>query len=405
MPYAQRNYNELQGIPPQKYRINQIGCFLTSFCNLLERFGRGVDPITLNRIFRDRGIFIDVDDGVRDDLGYQSVTAYDGQIAVARIFGVTNTNKLADNRISSGNSIVRIAAGNRFGTHFCLVHDIRDGIDPLVIDSFDGAIKLASVYGPVTGWAAYEDLRPQPVKPIVNAPTGPNYDGDMVTIQTGWGLSHAAQAAGWPDADKDTRWAYIAQLNGSADWKGFNARLNAGNRIHVGKYVAPTPEPVPPAEVPTPEATATEPTPTDTVPVKVVSFKDSLEQKVQKYIAVEDVVVKDLDGLQADTKLPRGYTVLGVSTFTKDDIQYVRTKKSTDNNWWYGIPYSALKPKGTIDDVDDDDLYNLNMADEAKELFNTLTTRERFVAFIAKVQGTTIRLFTFWKRKNKKGAK
>ena len=398
MSYAQRNYNELQGIPPQKFRINQIGCFLTSFCNLLERFGRGVDPITLNRIFRDRGVYIDVDDGVRDDLGWQSITAYDGQIGV---------NKIGTGPIPDNNTIVRIAAGNRFGTHFCLVVDKRDGIDPIIIDSFDGAVKAASAYGKVTGWASYADLKPQPVTPIVNAPTGPNYDGDSVTIQTGWGLSHAAQAAGWPDADKDTRWAYIAQLNGANDWKGFNTRLNAGNRIRVGKYVPPAPPINPPDPIPsaTPTPPVNPPTITEAVPVKVASYKDSLEQKEQEYIAVEDIIVKDLDGLQMDTKLPRGYTVHGVSTFTKDGVQYLRTKKSTDNNWWYGIPYASLKPKGTIDDIDEDDLFNLNMADEAKELFNTLTTRERFVAFIAKIQGTTIRLFTFWKRKNKKGAK
>ncbi|WP_196301301.1 hypothetical protein, partial [Streptococcus pneumoniae] len=79
------------------------------------------------------------------DLGWQSITAYDGQIGVSRVGSgeLPNTN----------NAIVRIAAGNRFGMHFCLVHDRRNGIDPLVVDSFDGTVKAASAYGKVTGWA------------------------------------------------------------------------------------------------------------------------------------------------------------------------------------------------------------------------------------------------------------
>lgn len=386
MAYAQRNYNELQGING-KYRINQIGCFLTAFCNLLERFGRGVDPLVLNRAFRDRGVYIDVDDGIRDDLGWQSIIGYDGQINVSR----TGTGE-----IPSNNVIVRIKAGNRFGTHFCLVQDRRDGRDPLVIDSFDGVVKPASAYGPVTGWAEYTDAKPQPVTPIINAPTGPNYDGESVTVQVGWGISHAAEAAGWPDADKDVRWNAIAQLNGHADYTTF--RLVAGQRIKVGKYVAPTPAVVePPKQPEQPQPVETK---EHTVDVKVSSFKDTLEPAVIKeYVAVEDVIVNDAEGLQVPLKLSRGQTVHAESLFKKDGVEYVRTKKSTENDWWYGIPLTILRPKGTIDDVDDDDLFSLDMQDEAHIVFNTLSLRERIVVFLARTHAFFVRLFTFWKRK------
>lgn len=154
MAYGQKNYSQIQGING-KYRISQIGCFLTSFCNLLERFGMPVDPPTLNNIFIQRGIYIDVDDGIRDDLGWQSVTAYNGQIVTTvKSGGVTERN-----------SIVRLAASNSFGTHFCLVDSIRpDGV--YIVDSWDGQVKHHNVYGPITGWAVYTYNKPQPVTPI-----------------------------------------------------------------------------------------------------------------------------------------------------------------------------------------------------------------------------------------------
>lgn len=69
MSYAQTNYLQPIGIAPTKYTIAATGCFLTAFANLLtDRFSKPIDPVGLNAVFRDRGIDIDVDDGVRDDL-------------------------------------------------------------------------------------------------------------------------------------------------------------------------------------------------------------------------------------------------------------------------------------------------------------------------------------------------
>lgn len=163
MAYGQKNYADIQGING-KYRINQIGCLLTSFCNLLERYGMPVDPPTLNRIFIQRGIYLDVDDGIRDDLGWQSVTAYNGQIVTTvKSGGVTDRN-----------SIVRLAASNSFGTHFCLVDSIRaDGV--YIVDSWDGAVKHHNTYGPITGWAVYTHNKPQPVGGDMPIPDADNY--------------------------------------------------------------------------------------------------------------------------------------------------------------------------------------------------------------------------------------
>lgn len=179
MAYGQKNYADIQGING-KYRINQIGCFLTSFCNLLERFGMAVDPPTLNRLFIERGIYIDVDDGIRDDLGWQSVTAYNGQIVTTvKSGGVTERN-----------SIIRIAASNSFGTHFCLVDRIENGV-VYVVDSWDGQVKASGVYGPITGWAVYTNNKPQPVTPIGDKPMTPTEEANAYRIVLNRQMEHA----------------------------------------------------------------------------------------------------------------------------------------------------------------------------------------------------------------------
>lgn len=219
MAYGQKNYADIQGING-KFRINQIGCFLTSFSNLLERFGRGVAPNHLNAVFRDRGIFIDVDDGIRDDLGWQSIVAYDGRVALQQ----SGSSAVPPHR----NSIVRIAAGNAWGTHFCLVDRI-EGSTVYVVDSWDGVVKKSSVYGPITGWAAYGDMKPQPVTP---------QGGEVLTLSTARILAERVLGrkgaiGGNADADlnknhvgKDAN-AKILEFEGSSEGKAYQARLAA----------------------------------------------------------------------------------------------------------------------------------------------------------------------------------
>lgn len=160
MPYAQKNHADIQGIKG-KYKISQIGCFLTAYCNLLERFGRGVPPPALNAAYRDNGWFIDVDDGIRDDLNFYLINKYDPHIVVEQ------EGPRSSNMPSHRNAIVRIAAGNKWGTHFCLVDRIEGGV-VWIVDSWDGTIKKASAYGPIQGWATYKDTKPK----VTNPPQG-----------------------------------------------------------------------------------------------------------------------------------------------------------------------------------------------------------------------------------------
>jgi hypothetical protein len=128
----------------------------------LEGFGRPVDPVELNRIFTQRGIYIDIDDGVRDDLGWQSITAFDGSIVVKNIGSGNPPN---------ANCIVKMKDSNQFGTHFSKVYSV-DGGRVQIVDSWDGNIKNASAYGAIMQWAEYGDNKPQavPVYQPVAAP-------------------------------------------------------------------------------------------------------------------------------------------------------------------------------------------------------------------------------------------
>lgn len=392
MAYAQKNYNEIQGING-KYRINQIGCFLTAFCNLLERFGRGVDPLTLNREFRNRGAYVDIDDGIRDDLGWGSIAVYDPKIVVRR--------SANNGSVPSNNCIVRIKANNRFGTHFCLVHHI-DGSGIYIVDSWDGGIKNVNAYGPVTGWAEYADVRPQPVQPIAPpppAPSPPPVDPNIITVvvQAGWGISHVAKAAGYPNFGEGPVWDRIAQANGHANSSTF--RLHPGQQVKVPKYVAPaspaTPAPEPPKPAPVVENKPEPAKPKEDgekIPVTVTPTDPKAYQKTFKsdrrdYVAIKNTTIKDFEGLQVALEMKEGQVVHSAGTFEKDGKKYHLTEKSHTNQWWYGIPDDVLESK------EDNELFKvpLDLSQEAKEALNHLSFRDKLVGFVGGVQG-------FWHR-------
>lgn len=180
MAYAQRNYPKtIQGIRG-RYTIAQIGCFVTAFCNLQRRLKtQYIAPDQFNKQLVARGIYIDIDDGIRDDLGWSSITQYNKYIQISALGSTVKP--------PNANAIVRIKAGNRFGTHFCLVDKIV-GNTVYIVDSWDGAVKKSSVYGPITGWATYVNKKPVAVTPVKPAPK-PTY----VTVKKGQFLSLIAR--------------------------------------------------------------------------------------------------------------------------------------------------------------------------------------------------------------------
>lgn len=150
MYYAQLDYKiQRQGIPPTKYTIAQIGCFLTAFCNLLSDYGYSVSPLKLNSFFRDKRVYIDSDDGVKDDLYWGAVSKYAPELVVTDtgVGGLPPHNR----------SIVKLSSRNTFGTHFCKVYSIKNG-HLSIVDSWDGKIKSSDGYGKVLAWATYKDM-------------------------------------------------------------------------------------------------------------------------------------------------------------------------------------------------------------------------------------------------------
>lgn len=446
--YAQKDYNEIQGIKG-KYTIRQIGCFLTSFCNLAKRMGaEDYSPVQLNAIFRDRGIYIDVDDGIRDDLGWQSITAAIPSLVLSQ----TGTDPKA---IPHNNTIVkfRYTGSAGFNTHFCIVDYVAANGDVYIIDSFDGAKKNGTArYGKPLAWAAYALNKPQPV--VVIPPAA--YDGNHVTIQPGWGLSHAAREAGYPDWKEEARWAAIAQLNGNANWKAYNDGLRPGDRIKVGKPpVTTAPAPVTPA--PQPEKNYVEikvqpgwgishclkaagysqaqfsnpaewarfatlngkntlvagevvkvykqpldiaadpasevPAPAETPaeveePVAPVDFRNTVVPFTSRVTAKEDAIIQDFARQRPPTQISVGQSFEAAQKFTHNDIVYVRSQNALSSDYWYGVPLSILEVEQPDDEDEDDELFkDLDSVDFGKELgefVGHLSFREKIVAFVGK---------------------
>lgn len=144
--YAQSNYPGVsQGIAPTRYTIRDIGCFITSFCNLMSRYGRNIDPPDINAFFRDKNLYIDIDDGCRDDVSWDFITKFNPNFTVSALGAGMPPTK---------DAIVKFIYNGGNSTHFCLVDHI-DGNTVYVVDSWDGVVKNANAYGGVKAWASY----------------------------------------------------------------------------------------------------------------------------------------------------------------------------------------------------------------------------------------------------------
>lgn len=147
MSYGQINYPQNLGTGPSVDTIADVGCFLTAFCNLLERFGEQIDPPTLNNYFIAHGSYL-ADGPNRDNLGWGSVSAYDGSVVSTGVGGAGWP--------PVNDAIVKfIYKSSRTGaqvTHFCLVVDRNAGT---ILDSWDGHVKHTP-YGNPVAWSTYE---------------------------------------------------------------------------------------------------------------------------------------------------------------------------------------------------------------------------------------------------------
>jgi hypothetical protein len=375
MSYAQTNYSKKMGTGP--YSIAEIGCFLTSFCNLLtERFGQDVDPPSLDQWFIDNNKFIfDRDDRAYEDLGWGSVSQFNPRVHVTGTGGPGFP--------PSNNAIVKfLYTSHRTGaltTHFCLVADAAAGT---IIDSWDGQVKHVSStwYGNPVGWATYaideppviapvQPEAPQPAAQVAEAPafTVENIPAKEIQLKTDtskWNLN-------------DTTWGSFKSNPVSNDTAGSHFTVSAiahhklggsyympdpsqaagYNVVDCEDYVAPVaveasapaitvvPAPTPPAEAPPIVAAPAVALPEDHIAVTVLPKDPEAWKKsfvpglgVVDYKAQINVIVTDVEGLRPNQELIAGMTVKIAGTFEKDGVRYWRTVKSVENNVWYGIP-------------------------------------------------------------------
>lgn len=440
MVYGQKNYNEIQGIDG-KYRINQIGCFLTAFCNLMDRFGAGIDPLSLNAQFRDRGFYIDIDDRIRDDLNWGTISQVFGDVVVTR----SVVKGVADRTAGwpeSPQAIVRFyyrsVQTGLMTTHFALVVDPEN---KTIIDSWDGVLKR-NPYGGPTGWAEYTKVPPPaPVVPVVAPPPAPapgvnHYeavDKDFVTNQDPthvWDLD----AMDWPgfkpvtNVPIGTPWHAAGVYHhpigadyymdkdsfGDAANNGIPAKNQGINHADldvpaivappVGETVSVTVTTTPPNDTPVnevPTVTATEP------PEDPDAWKLTLDTSVKgrRERALESILVTDLSGEMSEkVPLTKGLYVPIGAVVQKDKQFYYLSQRSVNNGYWFGVPVDILggytpEPK---DDEDIDEDLDLSIVEELRDFAQQATKREFVVHVVGMVQEAILYVVTFrFLRKNK----
>jgi hypothetical protein len=193
MAYAQTSYLQKQGING-RYTIHDIGCFLTAFCNLMTiRYGQDVNPLTLNAFFVNSGRYIDIDDGVRDDLGWESIQYYNGNVKITRLVdrGMSQTAGLPGTTQAIVKFYYYSTRLQAFTTHFALY----DG-DGWIIDSWDGVRKHinSTIYGSPVAFAEYtlnapvSTPAPAPAAPSGNAVHLPASVASWAAYRRGSGL-------------------------------------------------------------------------------------------------------------------------------------------------------------------------------------------------------------------------
>lgn len=447
MAYGQKNYLQLQGRHNPAngkdpiYRIDQIGCLLTTFSNWLERRGRGIDPVYLNAICRDRAIYIDVDDGVLDDLGWQSITALDPMTAVSRI----GTNSWPSTNDSAVGFRYKSLHTGQLIEHFCLVVDAANHV---ILDSYDGIVKAPAqyegVYGSPIKFAEFIDNTPLPVEAttVDSHPTGQDVSGKKLFLPAAAGLWRVYPlnavprignevgklAPGNPqfapgltyDILATTQWANVYKIH-TETWG--DVTIYAGPDT-IAQFV----DEAPAALTPSPVAAPVVPDPADLAPAPIVepsvstapieptiaaqtvaSIDTSWQvgiKNVADYQAIQDYVVTDLATGADYADLLKGQTVHAAERFTKDGVDFVRTQKAVDSKRWPGVPLGALKLIKAIDiaEPDEDDIFKGIQLDEFAEKLDASLKKVNTKGFrekIVKVVGQLMLFFT--KKKNKKG--
>lgn len=181
-----------------------------------------------------------------------------------------------------------------------------------VFNQADGMVNVTVNPGVPGSWVNPGDNK-APV--AAAAPPAANYDGNAITIQPGWGLSNAAQAAGYPDSNSPLRWNAIAKLNGSDDWQTYNSQLKVGMRVVVGKYATPVPEAAPAAP-----AQPTAPTPAPITYTKLSEPLHLVTKQTPTHVWMLDF--KTYAEARSAMDLPQGAAFLAYGKAQRTDLDH-----------------------------------------------------------------------------------
>jgi hypothetical protein len=288
--FGQKNYLAIQGIGG-KYRIDQIGCFLTTISNWLERRGRGINPVDLNAQFIANGTYCDIDDGIRDDLGPYAFHAADAASNCSGwINGIADTNDAIiefyyqsithpwlDDARTKPNLI----------THYCLV---ANAAAHTFIDSWDGVVKNWDTinYGRPRRFARISVDAPTPVV-VQNLPkyqvTETYPDGKQVRLNKEptnlWGMN----------------WDFEKMVNNPIEVHHLGEVITVTNKVHHvdgydyyrradqvdGFNVLDCDDYTPPAPAPDPVPSPTPAAETPALPVlNYVTYPEAKQKRVKK---------------------------------------------------------------------------------------------------------------------------
>lgn len=421
--YAQRNYLETQGING-KYGIYEIGCLLTAHSNLLKRAGVEVNPLQLNAFYVANNKYIDIDDGIRDDLDYNTVSSYNADVVfLGRQLGVPQNN----------DAIVKFRYKGRsgFNTHFALLHDFEKG---LIVDSYDGQIKHWSVYGGAVEFGIFRIVKPVPtphVAPYTPLPPAP-ITGSWVhlpPVVDTWAVYKVGSQLRKGTSDQvgnlsprkyDLRYKIVERIGDYGviiDTQAFGRvavwTKNTSAVFYDEAIKAPVVVPAPPAPVVTTPVPAPVEKPTEAVVVHtpVTPVKEDTNAQVIHTPAVQDLSwqdsetgrgagsydseeayeVTDLSGhFKEKIALPAGQLVRIFGTFHKDGKTYYRPSlKSHGIGHWYGIPAKVLGAEELVEEKrssDDDKALDLDLARELKKFLRGLSSREQIIDMWADIQ-------------------
>jgi hypothetical protein len=340
MTYALKNETTLTQNAPEEASL------LIAFANLLERFGKPVDPATLADNMRSRGIA---------DVMFGSVSIIDSTVQVSNFSGpgvpTSNDTIMKFDYISP--------VTEQVATIFCLVADASAGT---IIDIYSGIEKSWSVYGGPGSYASYTNTSVQASEP---APEAVVATPEPIPVND---TTIAPEPPTEPETVSVLETHEVTPVSESAVSDTTPATSISNDTPPTGHEAVP-------------------------IPVKVVlnswqaSYKPGLG--VLDTTAIKNVTITDLAGEQPDVELYAGEAAMIVGRFEKDGQAYYRTDKSAEAGYWYGIPAGSIIQTSKLQE--DEDINEIFLRDST-------TPKEKVIKAAATVEGKTKRLFSFGKR-------